>query len=163
MKSTYKRSYHQIKSRISFLVKFRADTYLIDFSQQDCDHFPGHSHGKMIDKYGYETAWNIVKLKQIAYRLQHIKTKLVPEFTRKLVAAYFCGVVRYSSSILWVRSSTYISGGRLKEPNSEGSYLNRPASPRFNNNRKASRGGGSFITVPEIRPHACAKKKNRNF
>ena len=64
-----------------------------------------HSHGTLIDKYGYETSWNITKLKQLAYRLQHIKFRLVPEFIRKLVSSYFCGILRYSSSILWLRSS----------------------------------------------------------
>ena len=64
-----------------------------------------HSHDKHIDKYGYECGWNLTKLKQIAYRLQHIKYRLIPEFTRKLVSAYFCGVLRYSASILWCRSS----------------------------------------------------------
>jgi len=64
-----------------------------------------HTHGTMIDKHGYETSWNIIKLKQLAYRLQHIKFRLVPEFIRKLVSAYFCGILRYSASILWLRST----------------------------------------------------------
>ena len=59
----------------------------------------------MIDKYGYECEWNIDKLKSIAYRLQRIKYQIVPEFTKKLVSAYFCGIVRFSSSILWCRST----------------------------------------------------------
>ena len=63
------------------------------------------SHSKLIDKYGYECGWNINKLKSIAYRLQRIKYKLVPLFTKKLVAAYFCGVVRFSASVIWLRSS----------------------------------------------------------
>jgi len=63
------------------------------------------SHGKLIDKYGYECQWNVNKLKSIAYRLQRIKYKLVPLYTKKLVAAYFCGVLRFSASVIWLRSS----------------------------------------------------------
>jgi len=63
------------------------------------------SHGKIIDKYGYECQWNVNKLKSIAYRLQRIKYKLVPLYTKKLVAAYFCGVLRFSASVIWLRSS----------------------------------------------------------
>ena len=44
-------------------------------------------------------------MKSIAYRLQRIKYKLVPLFTKKLVAAYFCGVLRFSASVIWLRSS----------------------------------------------------------
>ena len=66
---------------------------------------PNQSYGKMIDHFGYECAWDEIKLKQIAYRLQLIKYDVVPEFMKKLVASYFCGVVRFSSSILWLRSS----------------------------------------------------------
>ena len=63
------------------------------------------SHGAIIDKYGYECEWDETKLKSIAYRLQSIKYELVPEFIKKLVAAYFCGVLRFSSSIIWLRST----------------------------------------------------------
>ena len=63
------------------------------------------SHGSLIDKYGYECLWNEGKLKSIAYRLQSIKYELVPEFIKKLVSAYFCGVLRFSSSIIWLRST----------------------------------------------------------
>ena len=45
------------------------------------------------------------KLKSIAYRFQAIKYELVPEFIKKLVSAYFCGVLRFSSSIIWARST----------------------------------------------------------
>ena len=69
------------------------------------NHPSNESCGKFIDNFGYETAWDITKLKQIAYRLQLIKYDIVPEFMKKLVAAYFGGVVRYSSGILWLRSS----------------------------------------------------------
>ena len=71
-------------------------------SGTDCNQ---HSHGRMIDRYGYECAWDIPKLKRLAYRIQHVKFKLIPEFTRKLVAAYFCGITRFSAAILWLRSS----------------------------------------------------------
>ena len=62
------------------------------------------SFGSMIDNYGYECEWNIEKLKSIAYRLQRIKYQIVPEFIKKLVFAYFCGVVQFSSAIIWCRS-----------------------------------------------------------
>ena len=62
------------------------------------------SHGKMIDTYGYECQWNLSKLKSIAYRLQRIKYTVVPQFLKKLVSAYFCGVLRFSSSVIWLRS-----------------------------------------------------------
>ena len=64
------------------------------------------SYGKLIDKYGYECQWDLSKLKSIAYRLQKIKYMLVPQFIKKLVSAYFCGVLRFSASIIWLRSST---------------------------------------------------------
>ena len=62
------------------------------------------SQGKMIDKYGYECAWDESKLKSIAYRLQRVKYSIVPQFMKKLVSAYFCGIVRFSASVIWLRS-----------------------------------------------------------
>ena len=65
----------------------------------------GDTTSKLIDKYGYECEWNITKLKQIAYRLQHIKFQILPIYMKQLVSSYFCGVVRYSSSLIWARST----------------------------------------------------------
>ena len=59
----------------------------------------------LIDKYGYECEWDITKLKKIAYRLQHIRYDIVPEFMKKLVSAYFVGYMRFSSAVIFSRCS----------------------------------------------------------
>ena len=68
---------------------------------RDPDKIPSRN----IDKYGYECEWNLVKLKQIAYRFQNIRHTIVPEFMKKLVSAYFVGYMRFSSSVIFSRCS----------------------------------------------------------
>ena len=64
----------------------------------------GKSHGRLIDKYGYECIWDETRLKQLAYRFQRVKFSISPEFMKKMVMAYFCGIVRFSSSIIFERA-----------------------------------------------------------
>lgn len=66
---------------------------------------PDHTPSRNIEKYGYECEWNLVKLKQIAYRFQNIRHSIVPEFMKKLVSAYFVGYMRFSSAVIFSRSS----------------------------------------------------------
>ena len=70
--------------------------------ETECDNKSGN---KIIDKYGYILEWNLTKLKQIAYRLQNIKFQILPTFMKKLVDSYFCGYLRFSSSLIWCRST----------------------------------------------------------
>ena len=64
---------------------------------------PDNPSNKTIDKYGYECQWDLVKLKQIAYRFQNIRHSIVPEFMKKLVSAYFVGYMRFSSAVIFSR------------------------------------------------------------
>ena len=68
-------------------------------------HEPGKPASRNIQKYGYECEWNLVKLKQIAYRFQNIRHSIVPEFMKKLVSAYFVGYMRFSSAVIFSRCS----------------------------------------------------------
>ena len=66
---------------------------------------PNTPISKTINKYGYECSWDLNKLKQIAYRFQHLRHDIVPEFMRKLVSSYFVGYLRFSSAVIYSRSS----------------------------------------------------------
>ena len=74
---------------------------------------PDQIPSKNIEKFGYECEWNLTKLKQIAYRFQNIRHSIVPEFMKKLVAAYFVGYMRFSSAVILSRcSATHLKTAR---------------------------------------------------
>ena len=59
---------------------------------------------KLVDKWGYYFRPENNRLKSIAYRMQAVRDDYPPTFMRSMVMCYFCGVVRFSSCLYWVRS-----------------------------------------------------------
>ena len=74
-----------------------------NLNQCECNK-SGENFGRNINKYGYECFWESKKYKSIAERMQRIRDMVSPEFSKSLVMYYFCGYIRFSSSLIWLRS-----------------------------------------------------------
>jgi len=69
-----------------------------------CEFPSGDNYGYNIKNYRYELEWDINKVRSVAGRIQRLRDKVSPEFLKQIVEYYFCGYLRYSASLIWLRS-----------------------------------------------------------